>query len=159
VKLAGAGDGPSSVGKAIGLALAGLVVLVLGGILAFSTVSHPSILTAVGFLVMLGAAFIPSIGWRSLGNSLLAYAFAARIPALLVMLVAMLGNGGQGWGTHYDVAPPGFPAQSFATKFFDLAFLPQMTLWIGWTVVFGAILGGIVAALSRRAKPVVATAA
>jgi len=40
-----------------------------------------------------------------------------------------------------------------------LAFLPQMTLWIGWTVVFGAILGGIVAALSRRAKPVVATAA
>ncbi len=152
LKLAGAGDRPSSIGKAIGLAFAGLVVLVLGGILAFSTVSHPSILTAVGFLVMLGAAFIPGIGWRPLGNSLLAYAFAARIPVLIVMYLAMAGNGGQGWGTHYDAPPPNFPPLSFAAKFFYIGVLPQMTLWIGWTVVLGSILGVIVVAVARRGK-------
>ena len=32
-----------------------------------------SILTLVGFLLMLVAAFIPGMGWRSLGNALLAY--------------------------------------------------------------------------------------
>ena len=125
LKLAGAGDRPSSLGKAAGFSLLGLVVLVLGGVLAFSTVSHPSILTAVGFLVMLGAAFIPGIGWRSLGNTLLAYAFAARIPVLIVMFFAMRGNGGQGWGTHYDAPPPNFPPQPFAAKFFNIGVLPR----------------------------------
>jgi len=152
LKLAGAGDWPSSVGKAIGLALAGLVLLVLGGILGFATVSHASIQTAIGFLAMLVSAFIPGIGWRSLGNSLLAYAFAARIPVLIVMYLAMAGNGGQGWGTHYDAPPPNFPPHSFAAKFFYIGVLPQMTLWIGWTVVLGSILGVIVAALARRGK-------
>ena len=154
LKLAGAGDGPSSAGKAIGLALGGLVVLVLGGVLAFGTVSHPSILTAVGFLVMLVAAFIPGIGWRSLGNSLLAYAFAARVPVLIVMFLAMRGNGGQGWGTHYDAPPPNFPLHTLAAKFFYIGVLPQMTLWIGFTVVIGSILGVIVVALVRRGKQV-----
>lgn len=154
LKLAGAGDRPSSAGKAIGLALGGLVVLVLGGVLAFGTVSHPSILTAVGFLVMLVAAFIPGIGWRSLGNSLLAYAFAARIPVLIVMYVAMSGNGGQGWGTHYDAPPPNFPTHTLAAKFFYIGVLPQMTLWIGFTVVIGSILGVVAAAIAHRGKQV-----
>ena len=44
--------------------------------------------------------------------TLLAYAFAARVPVALVMLVAMLGN----WGTHYDVAPPGFPEMGVFSK-------------------------------------------
>jgi hypothetical protein len=152
LKLTGAGDRPSSLGKAAGFSLLGLVVLVLGGVLAFSTVSHPSILTAVGFLVMLGAAFIPGIGWRSLGNTLLAYAFAARIPVLIVMFFAMRGNGGQGWGTHYDAPPPNFPPQSFAAKFFNIGVLPQMTLWIGWTVVLGSLIGVILVAILGRGK-------
>ena len=159
LKLAGAGDGPSSAGKAIGFAFLGLAVLFAGGVIAQRSFTHHPALALLGMLLMLVSALIPGIGWESLGKTLLAYAFAARIPVLIVMLVAMLGNGGQGWGTHYDVAPPGFPAQSFATKFFDLAFLPQMTLWIAWTVVFGSILGTIVASLSRRGKPALASAA
>ena len=116
LKLAGAGDGPSSIGKAIGLALAGLVILVLGGVIAGVTASHHPSLTLVGFLVMLVAAFIPGIGWRSLGNTLLAYAFAARIPVVIVMFLAMRGNGGQGWGTHYDAPPPQFPVSLLCRK-------------------------------------------
>jgi hypothetical protein len=152
LKLAGAGDRPLSVGKAVGFAVLGLVVLVLGGVLAAATRSHLLILTVVAFLVMLVAAFIPGIGWRSLGNALLAYAFAARIPVLIVMFLAMRGNGGQGWGTHYDAVDPIFAQASFARKFFYMAILPQMTFWIGWTVVLGSIIGVIVVAVARRGK-------
>jgi hypothetical protein len=158
LKLAGAGAGPSSMGKAIGWALCGLVVVGLGIVLAGATAKHISILTVVAYLVMLVAAFIPGVGWRSLGNTLLAYAFAARIPVLIVMFLAMRGNGGYGWGTHYDVVPRNFPPHSFAGKFFYMAILPQMTWWIAWTVVVGAILGIIVAAIARRGKPAVPAA-
>jgi hypothetical protein len=158
-KLAGAGEGPSGIGKAIGFALGGLVVLVLGVVLEGATARHVSILTVVAALVLLVAAFIPGIGWRSLGNTLIAYAFAARIPVLVVMFLAMRGNGGNGWRTHYDVVPDTFVHASFARKFFYTAILPQMTWWIGWTVVAGAILGVIVVAIARRGKQAAPAAA
>ena len=153
LKLAGAGEGPSSMGKAIGMALAGFGVLILGIVaLGLAARSHHSGLTVIGFLVALVAAFIPRIGWRSLGNTLLAYAFAARIPVLIVMFVAMRGNGGQGWGTHYDAVEATLANASFATKFIYEAVLPQMTFWIAWTVVVGSILGIIVASIARPGK-------
>ena len=152
-KLAGAGEGPSSVGKAIGLALVGFVVVVVGGVIAFTAATKQSPkLAVVGFLVILVAGFIARGGWRSLGNTLFAYAFAARIPVLIVMAIAMSANGGQGWGTHYDVIPPNFHSLAFATRFFYFALVPQLTLWIGFTVVVGSIFGAIAAALSRRGK-------
>jgi hypothetical protein len=152
LKLAGAGEGPPSFGKAIGFAFLGLVVFVLGGFISQVTFAHHPILTLVALLVMLIAAFVPGIGWRSLGNSLVAYAFAARIPVLIVMFLAMRGNAGQGWGTHYDAVAPMFAQASFFRKFFYEAVVPQFTLWIGWTVVVGALLGGIVAAVTGRGK-------
>ena len=159
LKLAGTGDRPSSLGKAIGLAFAGLVVLALGGVLAgVGEARHPSLIV-VGFLVMLLAAFVARGGWVSLGNTLLTYALAARIPVLIVMYFAMAGNGGKGWGTHYDAAPPNFPPHSFAAKFLELAVLPQLTLWIGWTVVLGSILGVIAVAIAGRGKQAAPAAA
>ena len=152
LKLAGAGDGPSSIGKAIGFALLGLVLFVLAGVLAQVSFAHHPMLTLAAFLLMLVAAFIPGIGWRSLGNTLLGYAFAARIPVLVVMFLAMRGNNGQGWGTHYDAVDPMFASASFARKFGYEAVLPQMTFWIGWTVVLGSILGVIAVALVRKGK-------
>jgi hypothetical protein len=158
-KLAGAGDGPASVGKAIGMASVGLVVFILGGVLfGIGLTKHMTVLMLVGFVLELAAAFVPRSGWRALGNTLLAYAFAARIPVLVVMYIAMSANGGQGWGTHYDVADPSFPVHSFAQKFIDLAVLPQMSLWIGWTVIIGAMLGIAYAAMFRRKKPASAAA-
>jgi hypothetical protein len=157
-KLAGAGDGPSRVGKAVGFAVLGLVVFLIGGFLLSATFSHPSPLTLVAFLVMLLAAFIPGIGWRSLGNTLLAYAFAARIPVLIVMFFAMRGNGGQGWGTHYDAVAPTLAKASFATKFVYGGILPQMTLWIGWTVAVGSVIGVILVAIVGRGKQTAAAA-
>jgi hypothetical protein len=68
------------------------------------------------------------------------------------MFLAMRGNGGQGWGTHYDTVGPTFAQASFARKFFYMAVVPQMTAWIGWTVVVGSIIGIIAFAIARRGK-------
>ncbi len=159
VKLAGAGDGPSSKGKSIGFAFLGLVIYVLAMLWAESTFRHPSFLSLILLLVALGTAFIPRIGWRSFGNVLIAYAIAARIPVLIVMLIAMAGNAGKGWGTHYDVVMPQLAQASLAKKFLYEAFLPQMTMWIGWTVALGSVVGTVYAAVARRGKQAVHAAA
>jgi hypothetical protein len=152
LKLAGVGAGPSSMGKAIGFAILGLAVLFVSGWWVETTFSHTSILTLLGLLLMLVSAFIPRLAWRSLGNTLLAYAFAARIPVLIVMFFALRGHAGHGWGTHYDAVAPMFVNSSLASKFFYEAFLPQMTMWIGWTVVVGSLVGSIVTAVARPHK-------
>jgi hypothetical protein len=152
LKLAAAGDGPASSGKAIGFAFLGLLALFVAGVLVALTVKHHPLLTLAAFLLMLLAAFVPLIGWPSLGRVLLAYAFAARIPVLIVMYYAMAGNGGAGWGTHYDAVDPMLAHLSFWRKYIYAAILPQMTLWIGWTVILGTIIGAIVAAIANRGK-------
>jgi hypothetical protein len=148
LKLARAGEAPTGYGKAFGWTLAALVILILGGILVGVTESHSNVLTAAAFLIMLAAAFIPRIGWRSLCSTLLAYAFAARIPVLIVMYLALSGN----WGTHYDAVPARYQDMVLWKKFFIVGFLPQMFMWIGYTVAFGSLFGDIVAALFNR-KP------
>jgi len=152
LKLATAGEGPASMGKAIIFAVLSLLVFALAALLFGVTISHPSLLTLVALLLMLAAAFIPGIGWQSLGNTLVAYAFAARIPVLVVMYFAMNANGGAGWGTHYDAVPPALAHASLGMKFLYAAILPQMTMWIGWTAVLGSIVGTLVTAIVRRGK-------
>lgn len=158
-KLAAAGDGPSSLGKMFAAIGAELVVFILGGIVFFTGFTkHMGSVSIVGFVLMLVSAFIPRIGWRSFGNALVAYAFAARIPVLIVMYIAMSANGGQGWGTHYDVTAPGFTAASFGQKFLDEAVLPQMGMWIGYTAFIGGLLGAIFFAIFGRKRAAAATA-
>jgi hypothetical protein len=153
LKRAGAGEGPASTGKAIGFAVGSLLVFVAGGLLFGLTIKHPNYLTALALVLMLASAFVPGLGWRSLGDTLVVYAFAARIPVLIVMYFAIFGNGGAGWGTHYDRVPPALVHSPPLQKFFFAGVLPQMTLWIGWTAVLGSILGTVVTAVARRKKP------
>src|SRR5271157_2380261 len=152
LKLAGAGEGPASTGKAIGFAVISLLVFVAGGALFGATINHPNFLTLLALVLMLVSAFVPGIGWRSLGNALVAYAFAARIPVLVVMYFAIYANGGAGWGTHYDAVPPALAHASLGMKFLYAAIAPQMTMWIGWTAVLGSIVGSVVTAIVRRGK-------
>ena len=159
-KIAAAGDGPASMGKAIGMSAAGLVLFVAGAAIAFLGFNkHVSVLLLVGFAVQLVGAFVPRLGWRALGNTMLAYALAARIPVLIVMFIAMSANGGQGWGTHYDVVGPELAGSSFVQKFVYAALVPQMTLWICWTTVIGGLVGSVVTAIfhpGRNAAPAAA---
>jgi hypothetical protein len=76
----------------------------------------------------------------------------ARVPVLVVMYIAMSANGGQGWGTHYDVVDPSYASLSFVQKYVYFAVFPQMTLWIGWTAIIGGLLGSIVAAIFHPGK-------
>ena len=79
---------------------------------------------------------------------MIAYGLAARIPVAIVMLMAIMGN----WGTHYDVLPPNFPEieiGSFAT-WVVIGLVPQLTIWMAFTVIVGSIFGGIAVAVTKR---------
>jgi hypothetical protein len=126
------------IGIGIALKILGDGQFGLGGLLYFT------------FALAAGAAVAWS-GWPDLGRTLLVYAFAARIPVALVMLVAMLAN----WGTHYDVAPPGFPEMGVFMKWLYIGALPQFTTWIAMTVLLGALFGAIAGWWAmRRTAPV-----
>lgn len=68
--------------------------------------------------------------WPRLNSALLGYALAARVPVAIAMLAATTGS----WETVYDVAP------------FSLAagLLPQLTVWIAFTVLVGTSAAGFV---------------
>ena len=151
-KLAGAGQSPDKMGRAAGFWALGFAVMIAGTVIVYLTIRSLSIITLIGFILLLVAACIPRAGWRALGSVLLAYAFAARIPVLIVMFFAMRGNNGAGWGTHYDAVNGALAHASFGTKFFDAAVVPQMTLWIGWTVIVGSLLGIILVAIARPGR-------
>lgn len=147
-KLAAAGEGPSSNREAIGMSALGLLAIGLDELFFYAPVGTKlgTALFLLGSVLMLASAFIPRLGWRSLGNTLLAYAVAARIPVVVVMSIAMRGNSGQGWGTHYDEMPSALAELSFWGKFV-YGFAPQMTSWIGFFVVLGGFVGSAFATL------------
>ena len=149
-RLAGMGESPSSVGAAIGYPLLGGLLLPLGGFLASKAGMSQQSFATFGVFILLSivGAVVALRGWPALAKTLLAYAFAARIPVALVMLVAMLGD----WGTHYDVAPPGFPAMGVFPKWLLIGLLPQMTVWIWYTIALGALFGGLYVALAGRVR-------
>lgn len=155
IQLVRAGRGPGSGGRAIGMAVLGVVAaaaVIAGGSAlgairpgGFSLLALAVLTSAIAF-----GAVIAWWGWPALGHTLLAYAFAARVPVAIVMLVAMLGN----WGTHYDVAPPGLPQMAVVSKWLIIGALPQLTTWIAITVLLGALFGSIAGAVaSRRPSP------
>ena len=146
--LARAGLRPARTGVAIGLALAGFAIMPAAGFLA-SLLGLPqmSLSTFAVFIVAsIAGAFLAFRGWPDLGRTLFAYGLAARIPVIVVMLVAMLAN----WGTHYDVAPPGFPAMGTLAKWVAIGVVPQLTIWIWFTIAVGATCGVIAAAIAGR---------
>jgi hypothetical protein len=146
-KLLHMGYAPDGALRAVGFAILGLLIPVAAG---FG--SQPMGLGQMGIFLVIAATslvglFVAMKGWPALGRTLLAYGLAARIPVALVMLIAILGN----WGTHYDVVPPDFPVMSPWAKWFLIGVIPQLTIWIAFTVVIGMFFGGLtVAALSRK---------
>lgn len=153
LRLAKSGDGFESGRKAWKFLALGFCVLLASGVfIALVGSKQMRALGIIGFAGMLVAAFVPRRGWRALGGTLIAYAFAARVPILVVMFLAMRGNGGAGWGTHYDAVDADLARLPFAQKYFYDALLPQMTAWIAWTVIMGALAGLIVVAIVHRRK-------
>ena len=150
LKLAAAGRGPAGPGPALGWALLGLAVVpAAGAVSALLGVPQQSLTTLVVFVVgsALGAA-LTFRGWPSLARTLLAYGLAARIPVVIVMLFAILGR----WGTHYDALPPGFPEKSPLATWLLIGVMPQLTIWIWFTLAAGGIVGALALALTGRRR-------
>jgi hypothetical protein len=149
LKLWGAGQGPKGTGKAIGYVCLGLVVFVLAGFVGFAPQIRIPGKELWGFLLMIVAAGLVFPGWPALFKTLVAYAYAARIPVAIIMFFAIRGN----WGTHYDAPPPGYaePA-SFWAKYFQIGLLPQLIFWVAFTIILGALLGAVVAGIVHRRK-------
>ncbi len=156
VRLARAGEGPASPGKAVGFAILGLAVGPLAMFIASKLGASQLGLIATACLAFLAGGVIAAQGWTRLGWTLFIYALAARVPVAVLMLPAILGK----WGTHYDALPPNFPAMGPVQTWLLVGLLPQMTLWIGLTLLCGMLVGSITGAIvgGRRREPV-ATAA
>ncbi|HUG53597.1 MAG TPA: hypothetical protein VMR21_08345 [Vicinamibacteria bacterium] len=156
IRLARAGQGPPSVGWAVGYSLLGLILAPASA--AVATAAGAPQLRIIGLvsIVFLAGAWVACRGWRELGNTLFVYALAARVPVVLVMLAAILGS----WGTHYDAVPPGFPAMGPVATWALIGLFPQLTLWVGFTVTVGMFFGSVAVAIVRpRPRQAVAPAA
>ena len=149
LKLARAGETSPGAGRVIGYALLGLVVVFAGGFIGFGMQAAFPGKIVIGLVLIAVGIFVPFLGWKALAKVLLAYAFAARIPVVILMYFAMRGN----WGTHYDVIPPEFPQDmDFWTKYIQFGVMPQLVMWIAFTTGVGSLFGGIALALTRRGK-------
>jgi hypothetical protein len=149
LKLAKMGFEPRGALRAVGIVLVALVVEIGVGLVPM--IFHGDYRAQLGFMALGALIGIPIAitAWPALGKTLLAYGLAARVPVIVIMFLAIRGN----WGTHYDVAPPDFPALPVMQKFFWIGLLPQATLWIAYTVLFGIIFGALAYAVGRRRAP------
>lgn len=151
-KLANAGERPGSNGRVLLFGAIGLIVTVGAGIL--SSQSAPGVLSTtamLGLLLMVASIVVSGMAWGTLGKTLLAYAFGARIPVAIVMLYAMRGN----WGTHYDAVPPGYAGPTdFMGRYVDLALIPQFIAWIAYTMIIGTIAAGVYMLIAHRSRVV-----
>jgi hypothetical protein len=148
-KLARAGRGPRRVLAGLGLVVLAIALLPAAGAAAGALGVEQTSLTMLGVFaaVSLASLWIAMRAWPELGRVLLAYALAARAPVALLMLFAILGR----WGTHYDALPPGWAGDfSPLTTWALIGLLPQMTIWIAFTIAAGALTGILAGAFFRR---------
>jgi hypothetical protein len=148
LRLARAGEGPASVGRALGWAAGVFVVttgLTFGSVAAVkSPVAQLAIFTVLSWL----AIALAWRAWPALWRVLLAYGLAARIPVLVVMFLAIFLH----WDTHYAKPRPDFPPMGPWGLFFWTALLPQMSIWVYLTIVAGILFGAAAVGLRRLAR-------
>jgi hypothetical protein len=148
-RLAREGQGPASVGRAIGVSLAGAAIAVLGLLVWRPPFSFPGFLFYV-WSVMAAAAAVQFLAWPALARTAAAYGLLARIPVVVVMFLAMRG----GWGTHYDYKGVEFAqGMSLGSRFLYLALVPQLVFWVAFTVVVGVLAGSLTLLALPRASP------
>ena len=151
LKLSREGEGPSGAGRAIGFALLGIVAFVAIfalGLQIWKQPGSPGLLGAVTLGAVV-ALVIQQKAWPVLFKTLIAYGYAARIPVAILMLFAIRGD----WGTHYDVPPDSaFPVMSWFMKWVLIGALPQLILWIVYTVTTGLLLGSLAVLIFHRGK-------
>lgn len=117
-----------------------------GGTGAIIGISWLAPIFAVWFGRRLAAA--GESGFRSALVVNFTYGLGARIPVILIMLAATLGD----WGTHYDAYPPEMEAEMGPlAQWFWGGFVAQVGFWlVAWTTLLGGLITWVTARVSRR---------
>ena len=149
IKVQRAGAVLPSSGKAIGLTLLALAVLIASIFLPFlaggaSKVVRLSLLAGLGAVLSVVSVLIMRPAWPAYWNVMVAYAIVARLPVILVYFLAINGS----WNTHYDAFPPEYTIEG--PRFVLVGLLPQLFFWVPWTVIFCGLFGIITAAIMKR---------
>ena len=147
-KLVNLGIRPGSTGRVFGFSFLALAVCVALFAFAISLpVASLEQTAAMGVAAVVGI-LLARKGWPALTSTLLAYGVAARIPVILIMLMAILGD----WGTHYDGPPPNLPEMGPFREWFSTGLITQLTFWLAFTVILGSVLGGLAVAVAKRGR-------
>ena len=154
-RLARMGAHPASTGRVFGYALGALAVFAAAMAAGFSfrIGSLPWLLLVAGGSWL--AVWVAQRGWPALGRVLVAYGLAARVPVAVVMLFAILGR----WGTHYDGLPPNMPPMGPVATWAAVGLVPQLSLWIAFTVIVGTLLAGVALVVASRTRTTAPAAA
>jgi hypothetical protein len=136
-KLAREGHRPASALRQVVGSVGGIALLILATAAASAARLSLPWMEVVLAIVSIASVYVAYRPWPMLGKIHLAYGLASRAPVALLMLFAIYGN----WGTHYDVAPAGFPEMGPFSKWALIGFLPQMTTWMVYTVAIGGLFG------------------
>ena len=148
LKLSARANEPQSVIRAIGFPFLAIVVIYLlsfaGSMIHIQQHFYGRLL--YGYTAFALAALVTWPAWPSLFRTLVAYAYSARLPVVVVMFCALWSQ----WGTHYDAQPPDLSeGMGLLAKYLWLGFFPQLIFWVGVTIVVGMLFGGLAAGLAR----------
>jgi hypothetical protein len=141
------GSPAKSPGKLIGLSLlSAVIVFGVFGLLYAASLDMPTLAIIVVGVISIGAMYWVKSSWPELFKTLVTYAFAARVPVMLIMFFAIMGN----WGTHYDAPPPEMEGMSSFVEWVVTGVIPQLTVWIWFTVTVGALFAGLGALVLKK---------
>lgn len=135
---------------AIGLALGIGAILQGQDLLVFPSEESPDVepkgLELIG-VISTGAVIVGMFAWFRLSLTLLVYGLLARVPVILITLIAIAFD----LETHYTALPAGVgPLEGM-----DLVMatcMPQLMLWVPFTVLAGGLFGCLGALLSGKGR-------
>src|SRR5881628_1084293 len=151
VRLQNDGLGPERAAPAIGYTLLAVAVMIAGTfVFGFGVHKGMKPIIWVGLAIMAASLWVMRRAWPAYWKAMIAYALWARVPVIVVMFLAIQGN----WGTHYDVPPPSGDVwgTDWLRKWLEIGVIPQLFIWIPYTVVLCALLGVIVAAVRKGTR-------
>jgi hypothetical protein len=125
---------------ALALTFAGLMVMYTG-----APNTKPAFQLA-GAVIIIVALYVMRVAWPDYWRIMIAYAFAARVPVIVVMYFAIKGS----WGTHYDALPPNMTFPDWYATFVQAGLIPQVFLWVPFTVVLCGLFGILTVTVRTR---------
>lgn len=143
------GRAPEVPGRVMITYLVGIVVVALLFITLVGEPREGEPVSTTGIMITMAAGWIFSLvtlfSWSGLTRALFVYGLAARIPVIMITLLAVAF----GWGTHHVKLAPGSPEMEGA-ELALYASLPQIGFWIPFTVLVGGLFGCLGGLSGRR---------